>query len=323
MTIRHARARWSRFTSARPPVDPGRPGGPAELPAGTWAGRDLRYAPTSASQRLDLYLPAPPPRASVWPGAAAGALPVVLTIHGGAFAVGDKRDDLPVAAALVRAGYAVASVNYRLSGEARFPAAVQDVKAALRWLRAHAGEYGLDPERIAASGASAGAYLAVMIGATAGVPMYDDPALGNAGVRSDVRAVIDFYGPVNFASMDAQARANPRCGAPDAAHGRRGSPESRFLGRMVATAPQLVRVASPLHYLGRGPLPSFLLEHGDADCVVPHGQTLELADALRAAGAPAVEVSILPGAGHGPAFPTAERLPVVLDFLTRTLDLDR
>ncbi|SNQ51922.1 Esterase/lipase [Frankia canadensis] len=333
-----------------PPADTGRPGGPTDLPAGTWTRHDLVYAPVSRAQRLDLYRPSPPPfpggaddsassteaggtteaggiartggtgRATGSARAAAGALPVVLTIHGGAFAVGDKRDDLPVVRALVRAGYAVASVNYRLSGEARFPAAVQDVKAAVRWLRAHADEYGLDPDRIAASGASAGAYLALMLGATAGVPMYDDPALGHPGVSSDVRAVVDFFGPVNFASMDDQARANVHCSAGDAGHGRRGSPESRFLGRTVATAPQLVRVASPLHYLGRGPLPPFLLEHGDADCTVPHGQTLELADALRAAGAPVVEATIVAGAGHGPDFPTADRMPTVLAFLARALD---
>ncbi|WP_248817352.1 alpha/beta hydrolase [Frankia sp. AgB32] len=300
------------------------PGGPratefsgdhSATPPGTWELRDVPYARLSAAQRLDLYRPTAPSSAD----AGARRLPVVLTIHGGAFALGDKRDDAPVVATLLAAGYAVAAVNYRLSGEARFPAAVQDVKAAVRWLRAHADDHGLDPDRIAASGQSAGGYLAVMLGATAGVAMYDDPRLGSPGVSSAVQAVIDFYAPVNFASMDEQARSNPRCAPADAQHGRAGSPESRFLGRTVATAPQLVRAASPLHYLGRAALPPFLIEHGDADCVVPHGQSLELAEALRAAGAPAVELTIIPGAGHGALFPAAPRMAAVVDFLDRAL----
>ncbi|EIV91263.1 esterase/lipase [Frankia sp. QA3] len=310
----------AQLGTSAPASGPGRAGGPADAPDevdGMWVLRDVPYAPVSPAQRLDLYRPAPPPTA----GAAhdGSGLPVVITIHGGAFALGDKHDDLPVVRALVRAGYAVASLNYRLSGEARFPAAVQDVKAAVRWVRAHAADHGLDPDRIAASGASAGAYLAVMLGTTPGVAMYDDPALGNPGVSSAVQAVVDFYGPVNFGSMDDQVRANERCAASDAGHGRPDSPESRFLGRTVAAVPQLVRVASPLNYLGRAPLPPFLIEHGDIDCTVPHRQSLELADALRAAGAPAVDVTIVPGAGHGGAFPTAERMPAVLAFLDRTL----
>jgi acetyl esterase/lipase len=306
---------------AGPPGQAVRPSVPAEPPPGTWALWDVPYARLSPAQRLDLYRPTPPPLTGATGDAASGAagLPVVLTIHGGGFAAGDKREDLPVVRALLRDGYAVASVNYRLSGEARFPAAVQDVKAAVRWVRAHAAAYGLDPDRIAASGRSAGGYLAVMLGATRDAPMYDDPRLGSPAVSSAVQAVVDFYAPVDFGSMDAQARANRRCAAADAAHGRAGSPESRFLGRAVGTAPQLVRAASPLHYLGRAPLPPFLIEHGDADCTVPHGQSLELADALRAAGAPAVELTIVPGAGHGDDFPAAERMPAVLAFLDRVL----
>ncbi len=306
----------------RPPAAPGDPaavefaGGLAATPPGSWELRDVPYARLSAAQRLDLYRPTAPSGS----GAGARRLPVVLTIHGGAFALGDKAQDAPVVAALLAAGYAVAAVNYRLSGEARFPAAVQDVKAAVRWLRAHADSYGLDPDRIAASGQSAGGYLAVMLGATAGVAMYDDPRLGSPGVSSAVQAVVDFYAPVNFGSMDEQARSNTRCAAADARHGRPGSPESRFLGRAVATAPQLVRAASPLHYLGHAAtLPPFLVEHGDADCVVPHGQSLELAEALRAAGAPVVELTIIAGAGHGGLFPAAQRMAAVVEFLDRVL----
>ena len=119
--------------------------------------RDIAYAPVSGAQKLDLHLPAQ----------AGDRLPLVVVIHGGAFLMGDKTMDAEEIAALVDAGFAAAALNYRLSGEARFPAAVEDVKAAVRFLRANAAEYGLDPDRFGAFDASAGGHLACMLGVTA------------------------------------------------------------------------------------------------------------------------------------------------------------
>lgn len=135
----------------------------------TWL--DIPYAQLSPSQKLDIYLPE----------SGDGPFPVVLNIHGGAFARGDKRDVrlLPMLRGLSR-GHAVVSVNYRLSGEAIFPAGVQDVKAAIRWLRARGHEYLLDPERIVAWGNSSGANFAAIVAVTADESFFDDPALGNA-----------------------------------------------------------------------------------------------------------------------------------------------
>ena len=161
-------------------------GGPSQVITPTVA--NLAYANASATEVLDLYLPA-----------GAGPFPVVVNIHAGGFALGDK-GMVPgsTAKALVAAGYAVASLNYRLSGEAVFPAAVLDAKAAVRFLRANAAKYNLNPDKIAAFGQSAGGNLAAMLGTTGGVAEFDDASLGNPGVSSNVQAVIDWFGPTDF-----------------------------------------------------------------------------------------------------------------------------
>ena len=204
----------------------------------SWVKRsypDLVYAPLSAAQVLDLYLPNDTP----------GPYPCVVAIHGGGFVFGHKREDqvnAPVEAA--RRGYAVAAMNYRLADEALFPAAVQDVKAAIRFLRAHARRFDLDPARLAAWG---GGYLAVMAGVTGGVSAFDDPALGNPTQQSHVQAVIDWFGPVDFRSQDAQFLASGK-GQP--AHNLPDSPESRFLGiRLSEAGKELLRRTNPLTYL--------------------------------------------------------------------------
>jgi len=202
---------------------------------------DVVYAPVSSAQLLDLYLPNDGP----------GPHPCIVAIHGGGFIFGDKREDqvnAPVEA--VRRGYAVAAMNYRMADEALFPAAVQDVKAAIRFLRAQAGRFNLDPARFAAWGNSAGGYLAVMAGVTGTVSAFDDPALGNATQPSHVQAVIDWFGPVDFRSQDAELRASGK-GLP--MHDLPDSPESRFLGiRLPDASADLLRRTNPLTYLAPG-----------------------------------------------------------------------
>jgi acetyl esterase/lipase len=286
-------------------------------PVGMRTDSNLTYAPVSPSQRLDLIRPAA--SAASAPPAAGGTFPVVVVIHGGAFSVGDKTDMRNEVRALVARGYAVASPNYRMSGEAPFPAAVADVKAAVRWLRANADRYGLDPTRIGAIGESAGANLAAMLGTSGNLTFPEDTALGNITQPSTVRAVVDLFGPITFTTMDDQLRSNPHCTAGDVVHDRPDSPESRYLGHTITTVPDLVRQASPLGYLDDGRIPPpFLIEHGDADCTVPFGQSQELAAGLRAAGG-SVQLTIIPGAGHGGDFPLIARLPGILTFLDQTL----
>lgn len=246
---------------------------------------DLAYATASELQRLDVYTPAvgiPP-------------FPVVVIIHGGGWTVGDKRGELPSAAVpgFLALGYAVASVNYRLAPDAVFPAQLLDVKAAIRYLRAEAPALGLDPDRIAAVGESAGAHLAALLGTTAGVAEFDDPTLGNPGVSSAVQAVVDFYGPSDLTTSDEQRTLNAPCPTePD--------PNiALLLGAPPSEAPDLAAAASPTSYLRPGQdVPPFFIAHGDADCVVPHQQSVELHTAIEAVAPGRSQLTIVPGSGH-------------------------
>ncbi|MFZ0157790.1 MAG: alpha/beta hydrolase [Kineosporiaceae bacterium] len=272
---------------------------------------DLRYVTGSASpaQTLDLYLPERSGR----------PVPLVIDIHGGAFMAGGKSEDRGRIDALVADGYAVASPNYRLTDEAPFPAGVKDVKAAVRWLRASSARYGIDPDAFAAWGDSAGGYFATMLGTTSRQrTTFDDPALGNATVSSAVQAVVAFYAPVDFATMDAQAADPVGCTQGAQAHDEAGSPESRWLGRPLPSAVATVRAANPLTYLRATPAPPpFFVAHGTQDCNVPHGQSLELVKALKAKGVPQ-SLTLLDGVGHGGA-EFGQLQGRVIAFLNRTV----
>jgi cytochrome b561/acetyl esterase/lipase len=271
------------------------------LPAAT--ATDVHYANESRSQTLDLYLPR----------AHAGPIPVVVYIHGGAFMFGDKRDRprggfAHDVAALLGAGIGLASINYRLSGEARWPAAVDDTRAAVRWLHDNAPRYGIDGDAIGVWGKSAGGYLAVMAAFT-----------GTRATHDAVAALVAMYAPVDFARMDAELKADG-CTGGMGAHGDAGSPESRFLGAALATIPARVADANPANHLPAQALP-VLLQAGAADCAVPHAQSANLAALLTERfGAGSVRLDILPGAEHAdPAFDEPRNLEVVVDFLRAAL----
>ena len=267
---------------------------------------DVAYATVSPSQVLDIFLPE-----------GKGPFPLLLNIHGGAFRMGSKEMlDAPVARKFLAAGIAVASVNYRLSGEAIFPAAVKDVKAAVRFLRANGAKFKLDG-RIIAFGQSAGGNLASLLGTSGGEEFFEDPALGNAGISSGVQGVIDWFGPTDFSQMDAQAKAQ---GCPERAqnHVAEDSPESRYLGAAIDGVPELVRKANPITYISKED-PPFLLQKGTGDCLVPLAQSVMLADALQAAGL-RVSFDKIEGAGHGdmgsptPRFLAEENIGKLLEF---------
>lgn len=238
---------------------------------------------------LDLYLPPAGPR----PAAA------VVYLHGGGWTVGTRRrfgrafkDWTPSAMERVaRAGFAIASVDYRLTGEAPFPAAVHDAKAAVRWVRANAAALGVDPVRLVAWGESAGGHLAAMVGLTAGHPELEGSSLGNADVDSSVCGVVAWYPPTDLVHAGAQRRpdATSDPDAPD-------SWEARFVGAPLPSAPDAARAASPITYVHAG-APPFQLHHGDEDRVVPYQQSASLAAALQAAGVD-VELVTVPGADH-------------------------
>jgi acetyl esterase/lipase len=269
--------------------------------------KDLAYATISPAEKLDLYLPS-----------GSGPFPLIVYVHGGGFRMGDK--SLPVnrgiVAQLLSRGYAVASLNYRLSGEAKFPAAIQDVKAAVRWLRAHAGEYDLDPDKFGAWGDSAGGNLVSLLGTSCGAPELEGADLGNADQSSCVQAVVDFYGPNDFLQMDQQF-SGTTCAAN---HNRPNSPESQYIGGPIQQKKDLVKQANPITYVTTDD-PPFFIQHGTKDCTVPPQQSQLLYDALEPAiGAENVTITYLQGAEHGDGqFVAPSNLSLVLDFLDKYL----
>jgi acetyl esterase/lipase len=269
---------------------------------------DLPYADHSPTQALDIYLP----------DEGKGLFPVIMYIHGGAFSLGDKRsiEFLPYLKGLER-GYAVVSVNYRLSGEAIFPAGLQDVKAAIRWVRANAAEYQLDGSRMAAWGSSSGGNLAAMVCLTGNVTTFDEPGLGNPAYPCSVQAAVDWFGPTDFLKMDEQLEEN---GFGPADHNAAFSPESRYLGGKLADVPVKVEIANPMTYIHKH-MPPLLIQHGRLDTVVPVQQSLMFADKLEKYVSPeCFEVDILEGAGHSDAlFITDENLERVFSFLDKNL----
>jgi acetyl esterase/lipase len=249
----------------------------ADLPVGTVVHRDIAYVSAGhPRQRLDLYLP---------PGEV--PRPLVVHIHGGAFRAGDKAATPPVE--YVAEGYALASINYRLSQHAVFPAQIQDCKAAVRWLRAHAAEYGLDPDRVAVGGASAGGHLAAMVGTTGHTREFDVGE--HLDVSSRVQAVVDFFGPTDFLQMDAHRLPEGMV------HDTADSPESQLVGGPIQENPDRVARANPITWV-TPETPPFLIVHGDRDPLVPHHQSELLAAALEKAGVP-VTLYTVDGGGHG------------------------
>jgi acetyl esterase/lipase len=278
----------------------------------SWVKRkflDIPYAGESRAQCFDLYLPE----------TGEGPFPLLIHIHGGGFALGDKRDDhMDAYLTGIRRGFAVASVEYRLSSEATFPAAVLDCRQAIRFIRAHAGEYKVDPARISVIGGSAGGNLAAMMGMNIPNGEFPGEETGRFSETPFVLAAVDQFGPMDFKRMDEQAREN---GVSFADHDQPFSPESKYLGITLPLAPQeLNDSANPLTYAGKAMCP-MLVQHGTADRLVPYQQSVEFVEGLRAKGlGDRVTFVPLEGADHeDKMFTTPENLDIVFRFLTEHL----
>ena len=264
---------------------------------------DVAYATVSAAQKLDIYLP----------NSGTGPFPVIVAIHGGAYKSGDKSGELSYLQAALDKGYAVVSINYRLSGEAIFPAAIHDVKAAIRFVRANAAKYSLNPEKIAAWGGSAGGGLAALAGTSGGVKALQDDSLGNADQSDKLTAVVDWFGPINFLTMDDQFKAS---GINGQVHNVASSPESVYLGGLLTAIPETVQKSNPETYITADD-PAFFIQHGTADILIPTQQSIDFAAKLTAVlGTGKVTYESLTGAGHGDAaFTSAANIAKVLAFL--------
>lgn len=287
------------------PGDPLIPPPPADVSHIKNKHLDLRYARQSDAQSIDLY----------FPDEYSGKLPLVMYIHGGAFMICDKRDiQLLPYLEVLKHGYALAAVNYRMSGEALFPAAMHDCKCAVRWLRAHAEDYSLDPDRFAAAGGSAGGNLSAMLAASAGVAELEDPSQGCGDYSAAVQAAVDWYGPTDFTRMDMQLA---ELGLGPCTHNNDDSPESQYMGRKITELDHAyVNKANPMSYI-KEDLPPIFIQHGSMDNIVPVLQSKEFVTAIETRLGPGrVRFEILEGAGHAdPAFETPENMARVIEFL--------
>ena len=212
-----------------------------------------------------------------------GPFPAVLCIHGGGFRAGHRDSYNKLCLQLAERGFVAATVTYRLAPTYQFPAAVHDVKAAVRWLRANALRYQIDPERIGATGGSAGGHLAQFLGVTSGVRQFEGEG-GNADQSSSVACVVNVYGPSDFtksygASVDA-AQVLPL-----------------FLGGDLEQARHKHILASPLYWVTPQAAPTLCI-HGTKDAYVAHEQATWIVERLQSAGV-AAELLTLEGAGHG------------------------
>jgi len=245
-------------------------------------------------------------------GAAAGPLPLVVMIHGGGWQKFDKGHERSRLLLLAQNGFVGASVDYRLSGEAKCPAAIEDCKCAIRFLRSHASDYGADPDRIGVWGTSAGGHLAAMLG-TAGESAGLEGRGGCDGVSSRVQAVVNWYGMVDLTVGH------------EAFQKGRGIALLEFLGGTYEEQPELYRLASPIRYITRDD-PPMLLMHGEYDELVPLAQAEAMHHALQA-GEVASELMVIRNAGHSfkpagsgnPDKSIAELEQIALQFLKRTL----
>ena len=258
---------------------------------------DLTYATVDGKDLgLDLYLPAgvPAPALVVW-------------VHGGAWRSGTKAKPPML---FVEGGMAMASLDFRQSGEARFPANVHDIKAAIRFLRAKASQYGYRSDRIAIAGSSSGGHLAVLVGVSNGQKELEGTVGGFLNQSSDVAAIVDYFGASNLTTILAQS-------TPHGLSVRRPALEL-LLGALPDAEPSLARLASPVTHVDRSD-PPLLIFHGDQDPQMPINQSHELQGAYEKAGLD-VFFDVVHGAAHGgDAFFSPDRAARALAFLRRTI----
>ena len=243
-------------------------------PDGTDIRRDLPYVKDATPrQTLDLYLP---PADKDKPDA---DRPLIIWIHGGGWTQGDKEN--PPATFFLRRGYAVASIGYRLSQDATWPAQIQDCRAAVRYLKATAKENHIDPNRVGVWGASAGGHLALLLGMAPDHAAWDADETEHAEVSPSVQCVLDWFGPTD---LDEYITLDPK-------------PDNLVVKLLGKPDHDLAKSASPINYVTRKAAPVFIM-HGDKDPLVPIDQSRRLDAALHKAGADSTFITV-PGAGHG------------------------
>lgn len=259
--------------------------------------RDVVYASVDGKDLgLDLHMPA-----------GVTNPPLLVWVHGGMWRTGSKNQ---VPAGFAQNGVAVASVDFRQSTEARFPAMVHDIKAAVRFLRAHGREYGYRADRIAIGGYSSGGHLAALVGVTNGSHELEGSVGGYRDESSDVQAIVSVAGASNFETILAQSTPFGL--------GVREPALRDLLGALPDAVPDLARLGSPVVHVDAGD-PPILLLHGDQDVQMPINQAHELEGAYEKAGLDAY-VDVVHGSPHlGDAYYAPDHLARTLEFLRRTI----
>lgn len=266
-----------------------------KTPEGVTAHRDIHYV-TGGSERqtLDLYIPQKTKDNT--------PLPLIIWVHGGGWRAGSKAQCFPLDQGFAKRGYAIASINYRLTTSVRFPAQIEDCKAAVRWLRAHAAEYNIDPDRFAAWGSSAGGHLVALLGTTGHTRKFDTGE--NLETSSRVQAVVDFFGPSDFTAKEMWEPFYDT--------------RSDLLGGTLAEKPEQAASASPVAYVTKD-APPFSIWHGTKDTRVPISQSEALEAALKKAGVTA-ELKRVEGATHGQRdFSNEQIMDEIAAFLAKHL----
>jgi len=281
---------------------PGSKANPPDL-SGIEVLRDLPYADTdNPRQRLDVYLPKARKSET--------ALPIIVFIHGGGWLAGDKGSGQGNLLRFVKTGdYAGISIGYRLTNEAQWPAQIHDCKAAIRWIKAHAKERGLDPGKIAVWGTSAGGHLVSMLGTCGDVKELEGTLGKNLDQDSKVTCVVNYFGPEDFLTMVRQPSTIDRTKGND-------YPEAKLLGGPVPERESVAKEASPVTHISKGDAP-FFTAHGTKDPLVPFAQAEELHTALQKAGVPS-HLQEMTNGGHGFQSPVLdERVKQFLDLHLR------
>lgn len=268
---------------------------------------DIPYGDRSDALKLDIFLPENQE----------GPFPIIISIHGGAFKKGDKRNGEMIEPMLhgLKKGYAVVGVNYRLSGEATFPEPVKDIKRAIRFIKANSTKYQLDPERIVVWGGSAGGYMALMSGVFSSETYFDDITDPNKHIDASINGVVAWFPPTDFLKMDEQLRESGLLKKyPD--HDADDSPESLFLGMPLRKAGELANKANPATYL-KNDVPPMFIQHGRMDKIVPYQQSMEFVQrAKELVDKDIILYEIIENADHGdPKFEEQENLDKVYKFI--------
>jgi acetyl esterase/lipase len=240
-----------------------------------------------------------------------GPHPVIVYLHSGAWITGDRTGGPAIRQA--SRGYAVASIEYRLAPQYTWPAQIEDCKAAVRWVRANAARFNLDPERIGVFGTSAGGHLAAVLGTSGGVDSLEGPQLGNAQFSSRVKAVVDFYGPTDLLKLDEQ-----KLGCLPLDGNSPYMPPSLLMGCSIQQCKERAVLASPMTYVSNDD-PPFLILHGLLDCLVSFQQSVSLHQALEARGLHATLVLLPKGEHGGSAFDEQKNKQLISDWLDKHL----